>query len=270
MKTILCASDFSENAKSALNWAAFLANKLNTPLHIYHCYHIPVMVNDIPFPIGTEIEIENGLEKMIDEEAIRISKDYPTLTLIKKVEPGFATESIQSYANFIDAGLIVVGLSGKSKLGQVLVGSTAVNISLRTKIPILVIPNSNKSTRIVNFALATDCNPSISGLYNKLFFDIIDLFKPSLSLVHIITKDEEKNFNKFVLNQDGMPKISYKEFTMKDESVESGLAHFTEENKIDLITIIHKKHSFFERMLTRSHTSKLAFKLKIPILVLHE
>lgn len=269
MECIICPTDFSENAKKATNWAAFLSSKLKIPLHLYNCYHIPVMVNDIPFPMGTEVEMENGLNTIILAEVKRINEIYKELEIKYTVEAGFANESILEYASIHNAKLIVIGISGRTTTGQILIGSTAIKVSLNSKIPVLIIPSHAKSQKIERIAIACDFTRKEKVADINLFFDLVKTFNAYIKLVHVSKKAETQVINPENKIED-FEKHKYVVHTIEDDSVEPGLVHFTDRNKIDMLAVIHKKHGFFERIFTRSHTGKLAFKINVPLLVLHE
>jgi nucleotide-binding universal stress UspA family protein len=268
MGTIICATDFSETAKKATNWAAFLAAKLKMNLHLYNCYHIPVVVNDIPFPIGSELEIEDGLNGLMNEERKRLLGNNKDLLISTKVEPGFSNESIIEYAKNQQANLIVMGIAGRNPAGQLLIGSTAVHVALHSKIPILIIPSQAKSIKIVNMAVACDFAGAEKISSAEIFHSIATEFDVNLDLVHV-TKTAGSTQVKFSPIAD-IENYKYSVHSVEDESVEPGLVHFTERNNVDVLAIIHKQHGFFERIFKRSHTGKLAYKINIPLLVLHE
>jgi nucleotide-binding universal stress UspA family protein len=54
------------------------------------------------------------------------------------------------------------------------------------------------------------------------------------------------------------------------EEVEENIQNFCEQNRVKLLAVIHGRHSFFERLVHRSHTKHMAKTMQIPLLVLHE
>lgn len=271
METILCATDFSDNAKKAADWAAFLSAELKVPLYLYNCYHIPVIINDMPFQASGLSDIEDGLNPLMKAEASRLNELYPKLEIKTKVEPGFANERILRYAKKHHAKLIIMGITGRNAAGQFFLGSTAVSVSLNSPIPVLIVPAQTKSMKITNIALAYDLNGTEKIGDIDLFHKLVQLFDANVDLVHV-----SKNGNGARTQADlaGMiPKIEkYKHalHNVEDNSVEPALLHFTEKNKTDVLTMVHKNHGFFERHFKRSHTGKLAYQINIPLLVLHE
>jgi nucleotide-binding universal stress UspA family protein len=55
----------------------------------------------------------------------------------------------------------------------------------------------------------------------------------------------------------------------KFDDVEEGLLDFAKELNIQLIAMISKRHSLFERLRHRSQTKRMIMDIPIPIMVLH-
>jgi hypothetical protein len=56
-------------------------------------------------------------------------------------------------------------------------------------------------------------------------------------------------------------------YTLTDVSIEMGIHVFSESRKIDMLTLITKKRSFFEKLTTRSHSKAISHNLDVPLLV---
>ena len=50
---------------------------------------------------------------------------------------------------------------------------------------------------------------------------------------------------------------------------EDAVNEFTEENSVQLIITVSKKHSWFYKIMHPSYTTKLAFHTTVPLLVVH-
>ena len=79
MKSILCATDFSENAFSAMQYAANLAEELNVNLVLFHAYHNqgPIVSSHevvTKQPLGTDhrpLALEKMKELIETQQALR-------------------------------------------------------------------------------------------------------------------------------------------------------------------------------------------------------
>lgn len=268
---IIVATDFSDNAKTATNWAAFLADKLKAELHLFHCYHIPVLVNDVPFPAGNEMELEKGLSELMKAEQGRLQLLYPALKFSSRIEPGFTNESIQQYADKHQAKLLVLGITGRNQLGQYLIGSTAVTCALHAKVPVLVVPVDARTKVIKTIAFALDHGIEQIKDLNTLV-DLAKIFDASTEIVHVTNARDiaEDVILKTDYEKTALKDVRYSVHSVNDPEVEEGLKYFATRYRADLMVVVHQHHGFFERIFNRSHTGKLAYQLEIPLLVLHE
>ncbi len=55
-----------------------------------------------------------------------------------------------------------------------------------------------------------------------------------------------------------------------NNNVQNDLSIFIENGDIDIISFIHKKHNFFEIILSRPMVKKLGCHSKTPVLTLHD
>src|SRR5687767_12355217 len=91
---ILVGTDFSFSASNAINVAAHLAVKLNCSLMLFHYYHIPVPVGDMPFPPVSIEEIEENALAMLEKQKVRINSQFPALKVETEVWQGMANIDI--------------------------------------------------------------------------------------------------------------------------------------------------------------------------------
>ena len=141
MKNILVPIDFSENADKALRAAKEIASKTGANLTILHAYQpyvadISIPVTESSLPIYEEME--NAYKSQFDEYVdSAVLEGYEAVGV-------WETDGIHSailrQAKEIDADLIVVGRTGKGGFVDKLIGSSATDIALDSKCPVLVIP----------------------------------------------------------------------------------------------------------------------------------
>lgn len=270
---IVCATDFSVNARHAADYAALLAQQLKAILHLYNGYHIPVVLNEvsIPMEIETEQQVEDGLGKMMAEEKERLERKYPSLHVRTMIEAGMAGESVAAYAEDKNAILIVTGISSRTPAGQYFIGSTAISIVNNGTVPVLIVPHETIAKPIAHIAFAWDhLEPKqINGI--EILHTLIQRSSASLEVVRVCKQGENisGSINEMQQVKD-FDHIPHSFSAIEDDNVENGLVHFVERNHIDLLMVVHRHHGFFQRVFTRSHTDKLAYAVKIPLLVLHE
>jgi nucleotide-binding universal stress UspA family protein len=141
---ILVATDFSENANRALDFALVLAEKLGASITIINIYQIK-----IPFGMsGAEVAVVFGenysaniqkiSEKKIANIVDNIKGSKPHLTISSIVKAGNPVNEIIEAAKNFD--ITVIGHRGQSNLRESFTGTTSERIIHRAKFPVLVVP----------------------------------------------------------------------------------------------------------------------------------
>ena len=141
---ILFCTDFSENADYAFYYALASAKRTRyATLHILHIIPEP----DAQFWRTYLYEVDNVDEKaradmnqkISDSYLAHIPKEVPSVVALRA---GKAAEQILSYAQEVDADLIVMGRQGASELGKQLFGNVTEKIARKAACPVLIIPYS--------------------------------------------------------------------------------------------------------------------------------
>lgn len=137
-KTILVATDFSECAEQALDYAVALADKLGAKIHLLNVIGIPAM--GIP-EVG--IAVTNTLiESTVQTHSARLDKlaSRRTSGSIETVlRTGDARDLIIDVARETGADLIVMGTHGRRGVRRALIGSIAESVVRTAPCPVLTI-----------------------------------------------------------------------------------------------------------------------------------
>jgi nucleotide-binding universal stress UspA family protein len=134
--TILCGTDFSPEATSALRIAADLAARMNLPLHVAHAV---ALTEDDMVDAATRAEIARGHQLRLESQAEQLRK--PGMQIYVHVKEGAPDEVLLRLAGEVAATLIIVGALGKRKRSHWQLGSHADRVAQRSQIPVLVIRN---------------------------------------------------------------------------------------------------------------------------------
>ncbi|MFO8110178.1 MAG: universal stress protein [Thermoplasmata archaeon] len=133
-KSLLLATDFSENAQEAERMAIKLAPKADkitilsvAETGIREKTGSPAVPKD-----KTELEpIREKFAEICDNVVVRF-------------ETGVASDNVNHVAEEEDATLIIMGKRGKGGIKELLLGSTAEAVSRRSKIPVMLIPKKEE------------------------------------------------------------------------------------------------------------------------------
>ncbi|MGE4544904.1 MAG: universal stress protein [Pedobacter sp.] len=140
-KTILFATDFSENSEYAFDYALAMARKYQSLLAIVHIINEPVDLRGFYVPHisfeSLEEEIEEGARKMMEKFCRMHVSDYENYQTF--IVPGIPYDEIIKKAEDLKADLIIMGTQGRSGLDHVLFGSTAEKVVRKSPVPVMTI-----------------------------------------------------------------------------------------------------------------------------------
>lgn len=140
-KRILFATDFSETAGAALEYASSLARDAGATLYIVHVGHFRVANTDwSSFGLGTSgyvPELDN-----LEEVRNRLSATTPTVSGVcceHRYLEGDPADEIVDFARRQNIDLVVMGTHGRTGLNHVLLGSVAEAVVRRANCPVLTV-----------------------------------------------------------------------------------------------------------------------------------
>ena len=122
-KTILLATDLSDQAEHIAARAVAIGNGNNATLHVIHVVEPLNMTygGDIPMDFSG---IQEKIQKQTDEQLTKLCQQYAILTKNQYVVLGRPSTEIHKKAEELSADLIVIGSHGRHGLA-LLLGSTA-------------------------------------------------------------------------------------------------------------------------------------------------
>ena len=281
MKNILIPTDFSKNANNAFLHALKIANQLGSQLYVLHCYQQPI----VSFSHAGEPNLVEDVYQQIQMSKFEFFKNHTPLLhklaedngldhskVVFLFEAGTVLEAVKKPVKREQIKLIVMGTLGAAGLQRQIVGTNTVSVIKNTPIPVLVVPEKASFTTIKKIAFTTLFRErdkmamrEITQLASYVGADIyvLHVFEDSSSTANILQYSEEwgKTFT------DSNPNFIFLE---KQGTVEDTINSFIEENQIDLLAVVKRNRTFFDRLMTSSLSNNLAFHATTPVLVFHE
>lgn len=281
MKTFLVPTDYSASAKNAALYAINLASQLRVErIILYNAYSSPPVITEhaiMPtattqfLDVQTLRDISNtGMNHF--EQSIK-SFCPPGIKIEKQTEYASVENEIDNVCKRTNADLIVMGITGTSKIEEVLIGSTAISVVKNTKVPVIIVPSEAGYTLVKNVMLACDYKKVVETTPVQPIKIILDATKALLHVVNVYENDKEMASGKTY--QQELLRSLLKEYSprfhfINNENFMAAINDFVEANNIDLIITIPKKHSFLAALFKESHTKKLAFHSHVPLMYIHD
>jgi nucleotide-binding universal stress UspA family protein len=189
-------------------------------------------------------------------------------------ESGSLVESIERYVRYNGINLVIMGITGATKLEQIFFGSNALNMARQGVCPVIIVPPKAQFKKIKNVLLLSDFKNVKSTTPVAQIRQILEIFKPSLHIVNVDSEHHVQLTDEFKKERDWM------ERTFSDYNPEfyfirmfdflEAIDAFTADHNIDLIVTVPRKHSFLSGLYKTSHTKKLAYHSHIPVAAIHE
>lgn len=264
MKNILVPVDFSNHSVIALSHAIELSKNLGENIVVLNTYQ-----EGVDFSTKEELykEAKEKMDNLMNEMSIH-SGDVKITPMILH---GVAVDKITQTAKNRNCDLIVMGSKGASGLKEVFLGSVAGGVISESEIPVLIIPN--KSERVgfykIVFALGQD---KINKKDVTPLLRFMKAFSSELELVHFGNEEgnslEESDRLAFLEGVENY-RMNYA-YGKSDSDIENKIQKFAKEKDADLICMIRRNRTFWQRLFGKSATMKQAYHSGIPLLILQD
>jgi nucleotide-binding universal stress UspA family protein len=276
MKTILLPTDFSNNSLNAIDFAMKMFKDVECVFYVLNIQKASSFVSD---DLMTASPSVNLYQAIIDTAKKSLNN------LIHSIESKFKNSNHElipmvDYDNFIDAinqiceikniDLIVMGTKGASGLEKIIFGSNTVRVMQRGTVPILAIHGNYRYKKPNRVAFLSNYITNYKSEDVSALLEIIKANHSNVDIVHVLqdatlTSAQKKNIKHI---DKLFADTSHKFIDLKGEDIFKEVNDYIKSNDINLMAMVNKKHSFFERFFTTHTVEDFGFKSDIPILVL--
>ncbi len=261
MQTVIVPVDFSENSLKAARYATqLLTGHYGVNMILHHVYE----------KSGQASEASDNLEKLKDNlMTIGIVK----ITTLAEEGTDFIVE-LDKLARHQQADLIIMGITGRTTLGQTFIGSNTLKMVQQKVCPVLIIPENANYKDVKNVLLTSDFKNVHSSTPSVPIKKVLKTFNPNLHIMnvdseHYVALTEEYQNEKVKLNEmfrDFNPEFYF----LGLQDVDEAINQFAQDKNVDMIIVVHKGQSLFSKLFVKSHTKKLVYHSNIPVLAFHE
>ena len=280
MMRIVLPTDFSKNAWHAIKYATFLFEQSPCTFIIIHSHQVSPsgLISTINKERDTRLH-----EITIQEAKRKVNKIVNHLNRINKVrDHQFEGEVVDdSLLNAIgrividkDADFIIMGTQGASGLSEIFMGSNTVSVIKHINFcPIIAVPNSYDFNTFNEILFASNFKHLYQRVELQPLLDLAQLRKATINVVHISEEEElgedQLQLKKLLQNLLGEKNCVFEEFDYHP-NIALKINDLTEKKKAGLIAMINSQYGFFQRLTHEPVVKKVAFRTKIPFLVLPE
>lgn len=260
MNTVLVPIDFSETSFNAARYAVkLLSDHPDVEIVLYHTFD----------KADAEENRIEGLNKLKEE----LLQNRTSKISICTEQGDFLTE-LEKLARHREADLIIMGITGKSSLAQVFVGSNSLKMAENKFCPVMIIPSNANYSEIKNVLLTTDLKNVVSTTPSAPIKKVLETFNAKLHIVNVNSQHYIELSENYALEQQKL-KDMFAEFDpefyfLRLYDIDDAINQFAKDKNIDLIITINKDHSLVHKLFITGHTKKLAYQSTVPVMVVHE
>jgi nucleotide-binding universal stress UspA family protein len=281
MKTLVVPTDFSSVSVNALNYAVDMAQAINAGIVILHVYNMPVSFTDGPVAPVTTVSIEE-IKRTSEERLEDIKMNLVKLTsgkiqIYTEARLGDTADELEQLCKSVDPLAVVMGSHGATGLERMIMGSTTLTTIRHLKCPVIVVPSGTTYHGIKRIGLACDFENVVKSTPVDYIKNIIREFGAELYVLNVRDKQGDEDVDDLdeatvdTAYLDAMlddVKPTYVQLTGKH--VVETINSFAENNNLDLVMVIPKKHKFIDSLFHKSQSRELITHAHIPIVSIHE
>ncbi|MCR8560808.1 universal stress protein [Mucilaginibacter sp. BJC16-A38] len=284
MKTIAVLIDFSERSEHAAKYALHLAKKIKANVLLFNAFlvpaDVPMAAAQVAWPLYEFEEIKADAEKELQKFCDKLKHGLkerplpgeflPAITC--RCEEGAVVNTLPTLQGSKGIVLLVAGTHGSDALTSFVLGNNCRELIDDTTLPLLLVPENASVNDIEKIVFASDLNlndikyiNAVAGLAQDFTADIIiGNVNPDLPEDVKHNKAENSFMQEMVLNVK-YKRVSYRNFP--NQNVKKGIIWVLENEKPDMLVMVHRKNSLFDFFFKSSVTKKIAANTTVPLLV---
>jgi nucleotide-binding universal stress UspA family protein len=261
MQTVIVPVDFSDTSLNAARYAVqLLTGHYGVNMILHHVYEKATLADEAN-------QMLNQLKDQLREIGIVKTE------MLAEEGSDFIAE-LEKLARHRQADLIIMGITGRSPIGQSFIGSNTLKMVGQKVCPVLIIPADASYQDVKNVLLTSDFKNVKAHTPSVPIKKVLKTFKPNLHVMnvdseHYVALTEEYQAEKASL-QEMFSDFNPEFYFLGLQNVDEAINQFANDKKVDFIIIIHKEQTILSKLFVKSHTKKLVYHSSVPVLALHE
>ncbi len=276
MKKILLPTDFSDNARQAIDFALQLFEHLGQRDIQYILMHAYQVAASVPIygeiPPAEMFANTDEEEERLQEVCDALRKFYPEAAISCRFMIGPVQGTMEALIEEASIDLVIMGTHGVSGLEEKLFGSNAARAAKGLQCPVLVVPSGISFRPPRRIIFATDFkNLDNLNILNPVQA-IVRTFNPHFITLHILPEGETADKDKERMNRilyTYFDSLKYSHYFLEGQDPVQATEDFLRKHKADWLVLVGQERKFVESLFHRSVIRKMVYQTQIPLLVLH-
>ena len=277
MNTFIVPIDFSETSKNAARYAAHLSSQIsNANIILYNVFDTIEPGTD-GSPLATDTGDDEARKAIMELALKSVQIELLNITdasIVCVAEEGNDfVECLESYVRRNSIQLVIMGITGATRLGQIFMGSNTLKVVKKRFAPVVIVPPDATFKAMKNIMFITDFKDIDRTIPIVPIKDLLNLFKADLHIVNVDDEHYVELTEEYKAEREKLHKM-VKEFNPEYYFIRmydfmDAINQFVMDKNIDMILTVPKNHSFLSNVFKTTHTSKLAYHSHVPIVAIH-
>ncbi len=273
MNTLLIPTDFSPIADNALTYAMDMAAHYQFDVTLYHVVLVSNLISTDAVYLDSIPGFQQQAEEKMAEKVKALKVSHPTLNFHTKVETGLFLDSLSTYCDEINPIAVIMGITGDGGSIDKIIGSNAISSMNTLTYPMIIVPKHAAFKPVQKICMACDLQQVASSTPLLPLKAFALLTHAELHILNIDYKNRHfkpEAAEELATLEQMLENIPHQFHFIEHEVVQDALSDFIDQNNIDLLIMIPKKHSFFESLFHKSRTKEMLYHSHVPVLALHQ
>lgn len=273
MKTILYATDLTEQSVPALRYAHDLSKSMGADLVVFHSHEVPTIRTSVQRPV-------KQIEYHVLEEQKEVVKSFCTKYLgdeidleklrIVVVSDDSVLNGIIEISKELAPDLVLIGRKDKHTERGIFAGDIGQGLLKKLTCPIMIVPSNIDGSPLKNILYATDFEEAdISAVKNLIPF--VQKVNAKIHFVHITTEKQYTGTDQMEWFKEMLAQgVDYKNLDFKvlfSENIEEKLKEYSELIHADMVALLYREEKgFFQSLFNKSLVLKLDNQIGIPLM----
>ncbi|XOV67724.1 MAG: universal stress protein [Fluviicola sp.] len=271
MKRVILTTDFSDNARTAMEYGMQLFGSENVTYTLLNSYKEPGSSTAAMVSITDYLRKESVA--FLADLKVELEKKYPDYTFETKAMHGSLYPVVNSLAKNGLADFVVIGTRGASQVQNFFLGSNTMDVLKNVSIPTVIVPKDHAFQKINTIALALDFKPLESRQILKPVVQMAKDKNAKICAFHI-----QENGDDEMTSESSEVKTFFKTCgtvshtfeNIKNENVAAGISSYMNDSHAEILAIVARKHNFLERLFQKSITKEVSLLASFPMFVVRE
>lgn len=276
MRKILIPTDFSENANNALKFATDLFKYEVSEFYVMHAYQDDIYSDETLLTKKNLYEITSVVSNNSQKELEKIKKSItetapnPKHTYHIISANNLLIDETDTIVDEQNIDIIIMGTKGKNNDKKITFGSHTLQVMKYVQCPLLAIPENYKYAQPKHILFPTNYLIPYKRRELKLLCEMASPYRAVIDMLYI-SKTEKLSMRQidnqnFIKEELCNNQINFK--VVKSKHIINTIYKYINENNVDILVMVNKRHSFLEDILYQSVIDKLSLNLNIPFLAL--